>query len=82
VTTHDPVSNIQLSRLECVWLLRRMRHDRDELYETLLALEERIKSGHNGELVSAHHAIDADLMICDAVIRELWKTCGTGEHPK
>lgn len=81
MTIHDPIVNIQLSRLECLWLLRRMRHDRDEIYETLLTLEERIKAGHDGTLVSAHHALDADLMICDGIIRALWRCCGIGERP-
>jgi hypothetical protein len=59
-----------------MWLLRRLRADRDKLKEDLLAIEERVRGGHNGDLISAHRAIDGDLAIADEILRKLWQTCG------
>lgn len=72
----QPPLPVNLSMMEHVWLLRRLRADKDKLAEDMLALEERIKGGHNGELSNAHRALDGDKAICDGIIRKLWATGG------
>lgn len=67
---------VNFTRLECLWLLRRIRADRDGFKENLLALEERIRGGHNGDLVNGHHAISADVAIADGIIQKLWVCSG------
>lgn len=67
---------LDLTLLECMWMLRWMRDFRDKKKEDLLALEERIRGGHNGDLIAGHRAVDSDIAIADELIRKLWLTCG------
>lgn len=59
--------------MEAMWALRRLRADRMKLWEDVLLIEERVRGGHNGDLVGAHHALSADIMIADGIIQKLWK---------
>lgn len=77
-----PLPPLNLSHMHCVWLLRRLRADRDKIRDDMLLIEERIKSGHDGELTNAHRALDADAAIADQLIRMLWQTCGSHEGSK
>jgi hypothetical protein len=79
----DPLLPVQISRLECLWLLRTLRKHREMIWENLMAIEERIRGGFDvGHMSAAHHAIDADLMICDGLIRSLWQHCGVRMHER
>lgn len=70
-----PPYTLNLSHIECAWLLRRLRADKQAMQDDLTALRERINSGHNGDLVQAHRMIDAEVDIADGIIRKLWLTC-------
>lgn len=72
-----PVLLLEIDRLECIWLLRKLRAVREQMLLDKLALEERIRSKHNGHNEEAHRAVDADLMIADRFIAKLWKVCGS-----
>jgi hypothetical protein len=75
--TNIPVpAPLNLSYMENVWLLRRLRAVRDKLREDMMALEERISMGHDGDLTNAHRALDGDAAICDQIIRKLWQSVG------
>lgn len=74
-TSHS--QQLPLTSLEAIWLLRWLRHSKDEMNANLLLIEERLKTiGHDGQLESGHHAIDADVMIADGIIRKLWTIIG------
>lgn len=66
---------LELTRIECVWLLRNTRGIRQQMQLDKLALEERIRGG-NKDCEGAHRALDADLLIADGVVLKLWRTCG------
>lgn len=68
---------LHLTRLECVWLLRRLRPERDSMQNDLTLIEERIHAGHNGHLVEAHRALEAEFHIANGVIGKLWQSCGS-----
>lgn len=71
-----PHHTLDVTVLECMWMLRWLRALRDQKKEELLLIEERIRTGHNGDLVAGHRAIDADIAIADEIIRKIWLTCG------
>lgn len=71
-----PTHTLDVTVLECMWMLRWLRELRDRKREDLLLLEERIRGGYNGDLVPAHRAVDADIAIADELIRKIWLTCG------
>lgn len=76
-----PRHTLEVTLLECMWMLRWLRALRDEKREDLMRLEERIKGGHNGDLVAAHRALDADIAIADEIIRKIWLSCGPAPPP-
>jgi hypothetical protein len=63
---------VQLTLMECMWLLRRLRADKAQLQADMLAIEERLRGGHNGPLVEAHRVTAADEALADTIIRKLW----------
>lgn len=76
-----PHYTLDVTVLECMWMLRWLRALRDQKKDDLLQIEERIRSGHNGDLVAGHRAIDADIAIADEIIRKIWLTCGPAPPP-
>jgi hypothetical protein len=71
-----PTHTLDVTLLECMWMLRWLRALRDRKKEELLLIEEQIRAGHDGSLVAGHRAIDADIAIADEIIRKIWMTCG------
>lgn len=69
-----PPKSVTFTRLQTMWLLRRLRADRDEMNENLMAIEERIKAGENGSLSNGHIAISADCKIAQEIITMLWRS--------
>ena len=74
--TLAPLPPLTLDRIECMWLLRRLRGVRDQIQLDMLALEERVRGGHDGDLVSAHNMLTAEKTIAEGIITKLWRTCG------
>lgn len=66
--------------MEALWLLRRLRAAKVHMQEDMIALEERVQGGHNGDLSQAHHIIDAEVAICDGIIRKLWHCTGVDPY--
>lgn len=64
----------QFTRLQTLWLIRRLRKERRALKDDLLLVEERIRGGHNGPLNGVHIALSADLMIAREITGELWRS--------
>ena len=74
--TLAPLPPLILDRIECIWLLRRVRGVRDQIQQDMLALEERVRGGHDGDLASAHNMLTAEKTIAEGIITKLWRTCG------
>lgn len=64
----------QFTRLQTLWLIRRLRAERRAIKDDLTLVEERIRAGHNGPLNSAHIALSADLLIAREITGELWRS--------
>lgn len=69
---HEP-----LKSSDCYCLLRHMRIQRDIVFDTKLAVEERVRGTGDGRLNDVHKVLDSHLMLLDEIIRKLW-TCVTG----
>jgi hypothetical protein len=63
---------MHLTKVQLVCTLRHLRIEREAVLRNIVALEEQLKSGWNGDRVSAARQLDADLMILDEVIRLCW----------
>lgn len=74
--TLAPLPPLVLDRIECIWLLRRVRGVRDQIQQDMLALEERVRDGNGGDLVSAHNMLTTEKTIAEGIITKLWRTCG------
>lgn len=64
---------IIFTTIELMCVLRWMRSRRDALWMDIIALQERARSKHNGEIQGTVRALDNELMIIDNVIRKLWR---------
>jgi len=71
---------VPLSMLEAVWLLRRLRTERDALGADMVLIEERIRLGYNGHLGEAHRLLGSDKAIAEGLISKLW--CVVAAHRK
>lgn len=76
MTGANGASALDLDLMEGKLLLRRLRQLRDAMQLDLLALEERVKAGYNGDLVAAYHAMGGELSILDGIITKLWRLVG------
>lgn len=63
---------LRLTQLELMWLLRRLRADKQQLQDDMTLLRERIHAGNNGQLVAGYQALDADAAVADEIIRKIW----------
>lgn len=73
----EELEPVQFTRLQVVWLLRRLRADRNEIADNLLLIEERVRAGYNGHLAEAFRALEADRTIADSIIVALWALVGS-----
>lgn len=69
-------SPIHCTLMEVMWLLRRLRAIHEALREDMALLEERVHSGHNGELTGAYHAMAGEESILTGIIAKLWRSIG------
>lgn len=74
--TPGPV-HLDISLYECMWLLRTLRAVKKHIQEDMLAIEERIRGGNDGQLTDAHRLLDSDCTTVDSLIRRLWQVCGS-----
>lgn len=67
---------LQLTLMEGMWLLRRLRAVETQMSEDMLAIEERIRGQHDGDLATVHHIIEGERTIARGVISKLWLCVG------
>lgn len=67
---------LQLTLMEAMWTLRRLKAVEGQLSDDMLAIEERIRGQHDGDLATVHHILEGERHIARSIISKLWLCVG------
>ena len=67
--------------VELLCVQRHLRLQREALTRDRIAMEERIKGGHDVDLATAHRVIDTEIDILDGAIKKNWEVINRRMRP-